>query len=98
MNTDRYSHLLSRVEKPGRYTGNEYGETQKDLKDIDTRMCFCFPDTYEIGMSNLGMKILMGCVNRLDGVWCEKSFAPWVDMEALMRETGTKLFSLETGD
>ncbi len=98
MNTDRYSHLLSRVEKPGRYTGNEYGETHKDLKDIDTRMCFCFPDTYEIGMSNLGMKILMGCVNRLDGVWCEKSFAPWVDMEALMRETGTKLFSLETGD
>ncbi len=98
MNTDRYSHLLSRVEKPGRYTGNEYGETQKDLKDIDTRMCFCFPDTYEIGMSNLGMKILMGCVNRLDGVWCEKAFAPWVDMEALMRETGTKLFSLETGD
>ena len=98
MNTDRYSHLLSRVEKPGGYTGNEYGETQKDLKDIDTRMCFCFPDTYEIGMSNLGMKILMGCVNRLDGVWCEKSFAPWVDMEALMRETGTKLFSLETGD
>ena len=98
MNTDRYSHLLSRVEKPGRYTGNEYGETQKNLDEIDTRMCFCFPDTYEIGMSNLGMKILMGCVNRLDGVWCEKSFAPWVDMEALMRETGTKLFSLETGD
>ena len=98
MNTDRYSHLLSRVEKPGRYTGNEYGETRKDLDKIDTRMCFCFPDTYEIGMSNLGMKILMGCVNRLDGVWCEKSFAPWVDMEALMRETGTKLFSLETGD
>lgn len=98
MNTDRYSHLLSRVEKPGRYTGNEYGETQKNLDEVDTRMCFCFPDTYEIGMSNLGMKILMGCVNRLEGVWCEKSFAPWVDMEALMRETGTKLFSLETGD
>lgn len=98
MNTDRYSHLLSRLEKPGRYTGNEYGETQKNLDEVDTRMCFCFPDTYEIGMSNLGMKILMGCVNRLEGVWCEKSFAPWVDMEALMRETGTKLFSLETGD
>ena len=56
MNTDRYSHLLSRVEKPGRYTGNEYGETQKNLDEVDTRMCFCFPDTYEIGMSNLGMK------------------------------------------
>lgn len=98
MNTDRYSHLLSRVEKPGRYTGNEYGETRKNLDEVDTRMCFCFPDTYEIGMSNLGMKILMGCVNRLDGVWCEKAFAPWVDMEELMRQTGTKLFSLETGD
>lgn len=98
MKTDRYSYLLSRVEKPGRYTGNEYGETQKDLSTVDTRMCFCFPDTYEIGMSNLGMKILMGTVNRLDGVWCEKAFAPWVDMEQLMRETDTKLFSLETGD
>lgn len=98
MNTDRYSHLLSRVEKPGRYTGNEYGETRKNLDEVDTRMCFCFPDTYEIGMSNLGMKILMGCVNRLDGVWCEKAFAPWVDMEEFMRQTGTKLFSLETGD
>lgn len=98
MNTDRYAHLLAQVEKPGRYTGNEYGETVKDLKDIDTRMCFCFPDTYEIGMSNLGMKILMGCANKVEGVYCEKAFAPWVDMEKLLRETGTPLFSLETGD
>lgn len=98
MNDDRYAALLSRVSKPGRYTGGEYGETVKDKSNVDTRICFCFPDTYEIGMSNLGMKILMGCFNRMDGVWCEKCFAPWTDMEAVLRETGTPLFALESGD
>ncbi len=97
MRTDKYAHLIADVEKPGRYTGGEYGEIQKNLSKIDTRMCFCFPDTYEIGMSNLGMKILMGCVNRMDGVWCEKCFAPWVDMEEKLRSTSTPLYALETG-
>ena len=61
-------------------------------------MCFCFPDTYEIGMSNLGMKILTGALNRLDFLGCERCFAPWADMEAELRKTGTKLFALESGD
>lgn len=96
MKTDRYAALLRRVEKPGRYTGGEFGEVYKE--NMPVRMCFCFPDTYEIGMSNLGMKILTGALNRLDFLGCERCFAPWADMEAELRKTGTKLFTLESGD
>jgi len=96
MKTDRYAALLRRVEKPGRYTGGEFGEVYKE--NMPVRMCFCFPDTYEIGMSNLGMKILTGALNRLDFLGCERCFAPWPDMEAELRKTGTKLFALESGD
>ena len=78
MKTDRYAALLRRVEKPGRYTGGEFGEVYKE--NMPVRMCFCFPDTYEIGMSNLGMKILTGALNRLDFLGCERCFAPWADM------------------
>lgn len=98
MKQDRYSHLLKRVEKPGRYIGGEYGEFLKDMATVDTRVCFCFPDTYEIGMSNLGMRILLHCINGLDGVFCERSFAPWGDMEQVLRETNTPLYALESGD
>jgi len=94
--TDRYASLLRRVEKPGRYTGGEFGETLKENASV--RMCFCFPDTYEIGMSNLGMKILTGVLNKLDFLGCERCFAPWADMERALRETGTKLYALESGD
>lgn len=96
MKTDRYAALLRRVEKPGRYTGGEFGEVYKE--NMPVRMCFCFPDTYEIGMSNLGMKILTGALNRLEFLGCERCFAPWADMEAELRKTGTKLFALESGD
>ena len=96
MKTDRYAALLRRVEKPGRYTGGEFGEVYKE--NMPVRMCFCFPDTYEIGMSNLGMKILTGALNRLDFLGCERCFTPWADMEAELRKTGTKLFALESGD
>ena len=96
MKTDRYAALLRRVEKPGRYTGGEFGEVYKE--NMPVRMCFCFPATYEIGMSNLGMKILTGALNRLDFLGCERCFAPWADMEAELRKTGTKLFALESGD
>lgn len=96
MKTDRYAALLRRVEKPGRYTGGEFSEVYKE--NMPVRMCFCFPDTYEIGMSNLGMKILTGALNRLDFLGCERCFAPWADMEAELRKTGTKLFALESGD
>ena len=96
MKTDRYAALLRRVEKPGRYTGGEFGEVYKE--NMPVRMCFCFPDTYEIGMSNLGMKILTGALNRLEFLGCERCFTPWADMEAELRKTGTKLFALESGD
>ena len=87
--------LLPNVQKPARYTGGEFGEIKK--KDADTRVALCFPDVYEIGMSNLGLKILYGTLNAMDGVACERVFEPWGDMAGLLRESGESLFSLETG-
>ncbi len=98
MNTDRIKHILARVEKPGRYTGGEYGELIKDKSKVEVRMAFCFPDTYEIGMSNLGMRILRHCLNKKDYLWCERCYAPWTDMEAEMRREGVPLYALESGD
>ena len=90
--------LLAKVQKPARYTGGELNSVQKDKSKVKLRYAFCFPDSYEIGMSHLGMKILYGLVNRRDDAWCERVFAPWEDMEALMREQGIKLYALESGD
>lgn len=98
MRDDRYAALLQRVEKPGRYTGGELNSDWKDPAEVDLRMCFCFPDSYEIGMSNLGMKILIGCLNRMDGVFCERCYAPWPDMEEQLRTNGVPLYALESGD
>ena len=92
-NIDR---ILKKVEKPIRYTGGELNSCIKNLDDIDCRIAFCFPDVYEIGMSHLGLKILYDLYNRRSDVYCERVFAPWVDMEKLMREENIKLFSLET--
>ena len=78
--------LLLKVQKPGRYVGGELNEVIKDKKQVDVRFAFCFPDTYEVGMSHLGMKILYSLFNKVDYIWCERVFAPWVDMEELMRE------------
>lgn len=89
---------LQKVQKPARYVGGEYGQIKKDLKNIEVRAAFCFPDVYEIGMSNLGVKILYGLYNTLDYVWCERCFAPWPDMEAQMRARGIPLYALESGD
>lgn len=90
--------ILPRVQKPARYTGGEYREIVKEKKDVDLRVAFCFPDTYEIGMSNLGMRILYGVMNHMDGVWCERVFAPWGDMEEEMRKAKLPLYALESGD
>mgnify|MGYP003305598809 CR=1 FL=1 len=90
--------LLKLVEKPGRYTGGEEGEILKDKKEVDVRIAFAFPDLYEIGMSNLGLKILYSCFNRLEGVWCERVFAPALDMAEKMRENKVPLWALESGD
>jgi radical SAM family uncharacterized protein len=90
--------LLRSVEKPGRYTGGEFGQVIKSRDGVAARVAFCFPDTYEIGMSNLGVRLLYGALNAMDDVWCERAFAPWADMEAKMRERGIKLSALESGD
>ncbi len=94
----RLERILPRVQKPARYTGGEYNEIKKDKADVSLRMAFCFPDTYEIGMSNLGMRILYGRINEMPGVWCERVFAPWGDMEDEMRAAGLPLWALESGD
>ena len=90
--------ILSRVQKPARYTGGEYNAVVKDRRSVDTRVALYFPDTYEIGMSNLGVRILYGLMNEQEGVWCERVFAPWGDMEAEMRREGLSLYGLESGD
>ncbi len=94
----RLKRILPRVQKPARYTGGEYREIIKDKSAVDLRMAFCFPDVYEIGMSNVGMRILYGTINSMEGVWCERVFAPWEDMEREMRENGIPLYALESGD
>ncbi len=94
----KLERILPRVQKPARYVGGEYNAVVKDKAAVDTRVAFCFPDTYEIGMSNLGMRILYGVMNNMDGVWCERVFAPWGDMEAEMRSADIPLFALESGD
>jgi len=88
--------ILMNVEKPARYTGGEWNMAVKDPEEVDVRFAFCFPDVYEVGMSHLGMKILYHVLNRRSDTYCERVFAPWVDMEKIMREEDIPLFSLET--
>ena len=94
----RLERILPRVQKPARYVGGEYNEVRKDPREVDFRFAFCFPDTYEIGMSNLGYRILYGILNNMPGVWCQRAFAPWGDMEEEMRAAGIPLYALESGD
>ena len=90
--------LLPLVQKPGRYTGGELNSVIKKKENVDIRFAFCFPDTYEIGMSHLGIKILYSLINARKDAWCERVFAPWTDMEALMRQHHVPLYALESGD
>lgn len=94
----RLERILPRVQKPARYVGGEYNAVMKDKNEVDVRFAFCFPDTYEIGMSNLGFRILYGIMNEMPGVWCERAFTPWGDMEDEMRAAGIPLYALESGD
>lgn len=96
MNNPKIEKILSRVQKPGRYTGGELGSVLKNPEEVAVRFAFCFPDTYEIGMSHLGMKILYGLINEREDAYCERFFAPWTDMEDEMRKNSVDLFSLET--
>jgi radical SAM family uncharacterized protein len=95
---EKLKRALRRVEKPARYAGGEFNRIVKNKADIDLRVALCFPDTYEIGMSNLGMRVLYDAANRIERVWCERVFAPWGDMDAEMRAAGIPLFALESGD
>lgn len=90
--------LLRGVEKPGRYTGGEFGQVIKNKDEVKARMAFCFPDTYEIGMSNLGVRILYGSINSFPELWCERAYAPWIDMESQMRKYNIPLYAHESGD
>ena len=90
--------ILPKVQKPARYTGGEWGEVQKKKETVNIRVAYCFPDTYEIGMSNVGMRILYGVMNEIEDVWCERVFAPWGDMEQEMRKNHLPLWALESQD
>ncbi len=94
----RLERILPRVQKPARYTGGEYNQIIKNKDEVELRLAFCFPDTYEIGMSNLGMSILYSTMNELSYVWCERVFAPWGDMYEQMKANGIPLYALESGD
>lgn len=95
---EKIESVLPLVQKPARYTGGELNSIVKNKDDIDLRFAFCFPDTYEIGMSHLGIKILYSLINSKDNYWCERVFAPDSDMEDLMREREIPLFALESHD
>ena len=94
--TELLKRILPTVQKPARYTGGEFNEVKKDPDSVRVNVAFCFPDTYEIGMSNVGMRILYGVMNEMDGVWCQRVFAPWGDMEQAMRSHDLPLWALES--
>ena len=96
--TDLKSRILPTVQKPARYVGGEWGQVCKKKEETAVRVAFCFPDTYEIGMSNVGMRILYGVMNQISDVWCERVFAPWGDMEQAMAENHLPLWALESQD
>ncbi|MBQ8507029.1 MAG: TIGR03960 family B12-binding radical SAM protein [Clostridia bacterium] len=94
--SDRIEELFLKIQKPVRYMGGEYGAVMKNPEEVDVRYAFLFPDTYEVGMSHLGMRILYHLLNKRDDVWCERVFTPWVDMSAEMRKENIPLFTLES--
>ena len=95
---DKIEKYLLSVQKPSRYIGGECGSVIKDKSKVDVRFAFCFPDSYDIGMSHLGMKILYSLINERENYWCERVFAPWEDFEAIMRENDIPLYALESLD
>ena len=88
--------ILLTIEKPARYIGNEVNMVKKNPKEVDVRFCMCFPDVYEIGMSHLGIQILYDMFNKMDGVYCERVYSPWHDLDAIMRKDDIPLFALES--
>ena len=95
---EKLNAILKQVSKPGRYSGGEYGQIIKDKEKVKARFAFAFPDTYEIGMSNLGVRILYECLNREEDIWCERVYDPWVDMQEKMKENNLLLWAHESKD
>lgn len=91
-------NILLKIDKPARYIGNEVNAVIKDKTCVDIRFAMCFPDVYEVGMSHLGIQILYDMFNKMDDVWCERVYSPWVDLDAVMREKNIPLFALESQD
>lgn len=91
-------NILLKIDKPARYIGNEVNAVIKDKTSVDIRFAMCFPDVYEVGMSHLGIQILYDMFNKMDDVWCERVYSPWVDLDAVMREKKIPLFALESQD
>ncbi|MBQ8841252.1 MAG: B12-binding domain-containing radical SAM protein, partial [Ruminiclostridium sp.] len=98
MYKEKLDKILLKIQKPSRYIGGELNSVQKNPDDVTMRFAFCFPDTYDIGMSHLGMKILYSLINEVPEYWCERVFMPLPDMEEIMRERGIPLFALESRD
>ena len=98
MYREKIEKILPLVQRPARYIGGEHGSVVKDKSKVDVRFAFCFPDTYDVGMSHLGMKILYGLKNAREEFWCERVFQPEADFEAKMREEGILLYGLESLD
>ena len=86
--TNLLQRILPTVQKPARYTGGEYNQVVKPLEQVDVRIAFCFPDTYELGMSNLGMRILYGVMNEMEGVWCQRGAEEYVHRRCLRPRQG----------
>ncbi len=98
MQNKNISSVLKSVSKPGRYIGGEFNSVIKNKEEVGVRFAFCFPDTYEIGMSNLGVRILYDVLNKDKDVWCERVYAPWTDMKEKMEEYSIPLSAVESGD
>ena len=94
----KIERLLPKVQKPARYCGGEINTIIKDKSKVTTRVAFCFPDLYEVGMSHLGMKLFYSAFNKREEIWCERVFAPAEDMRSLLLENNMKLYGLESFD
>lgn len=90
--------ILLKIDKPARYIGGEVNSVMKDKEQVDIRFAMCFPDVYEIGMSHLGIQIIYDMLNQFEGVWCERVYSPWVDLDEIMRKENIPLFALESQD
>ena len=96
MDMKKFEELLLTVQKPGRYVGGEWNAVKKEWTPDRVKFLLAFPDVYEIGMSNLGMKIIYGILNGRDDCLCERVFSPWRDFESVLRNEKIELFSLES--